>query len=272
MVQRFESNVSVQSIINQLPQTKLTNNSTSNVQKNLSKNNELNDSMSSSKKLYDTVDDSLILRDVRLCMNDMILFLTSNFYQTTLLSPTSILTSSTTTTLTTSQSSASLSVSFHDLSLISSSSSSSTTSSSLPPTPSVAHTRFHRTLPRFPSATNQDHSYNTEHITRKPQSTLPRYNDSSNLTSKLTIQSSIINKKRRRNKVKQDSNEVLVNSNNNNNNKLNTVQTAVRQEQPAFNVIIAEDCPDFVIIDENDHNDWSGGVNQNLELKLNSLK
>ncbi|CAF4978098.1 unnamed protein product, partial [Rotaria socialis] len=131
MLNRFEHNITVQSIINQIPSVKLTNKSTTTQEQNLNKNSDLNDSMSTSKKFYDIIDDSLILDDVRLCINDMILFLTSNFYQTTLLSSTSILTT-TTTTATTSQCSTPLSASFHDLSLISST---ATTTTSLPSTP-----------------------------------------------------------------------------------------------------------------------------------------
>ncbi|CAF4825251.1 unnamed protein product, partial [Rotaria sp. Silwood2] len=109
MLNRFEHNVTVQSIINQIPSMAVTNNSTTTEQQNLDKNNEIVDSLCTSKKLYDIIDDSLIVDDVRLCINDMILFLTSNFYQTTLLSSTSILTTTTTTAATTSQPSTSLS-------------------------------------------------------------------------------------------------------------------------------------------------------------------
>ena len=96
----------IQNIIDQLPLTTKSNNFTSSEQiTNISKDTEFNDSISTSKKYYDIIDDSLILDDVRLCINDMILFITSNFYQTT--------------RSTTSQSPPQLSVSFHDLSLIS---------------------------------------------------------------------------------------------------------------------------------------------------------
>ncbi|CAF4705843.1 unnamed protein product, partial [Rotaria magnacalcarata] len=40
------------------------------------------DPILTSKKSYNIIDDSNILNDVRLCINDMILFLTSTFYQT----------------------------------------------------------------------------------------------------------------------------------------------------------------------------------------------
>ncbi|CAF4293993.1 unnamed protein product, partial [Rotaria magnacalcarata] len=96
---------------------------------------------------YNIIDDSNILNDVRLCINDMILFLTSTFYQT-------------------SQSS-SLSLSFSDLSLIQTSSS--------PTTPTTPHSLFHRSLSRFSSTTSsQDHSFTNEHLLRLPPTVFPR--------------------------------------------------------------------------------------------------
>ncbi|CAF2873529.1 unnamed protein product [Rotaria sp. Silwood2] len=268
MLNRFEHNVTVQSIINQIPSMAVTNNSTTTEQQNVDKNNEIVDSLCTSKKLYDIIDDSLIVDDVRLCINDMILFLTSNFYQTTLLSSTSILTTTTTTAATTSQPSTPLSVSFHDFSLLSSSS----TTTSAPSTPSTPHARFHRPLTRFSSTTNQDHSYNTEHILRLPTSTFSRCIDATNLTQPLSIQSSIIGKKRRKNKNKQQSNEILLNVNNNNNNMENEEKNLQHQQQPTFDVILPEECSDFVVIDEKHDNDWIDNVNRNFGLQINSLK
>ncbi|CAF4618688.1 unnamed protein product [Rotaria sp. Silwood1] len=274
MINRFEHNITVQSIINQIPSMGIKNNLTSTEQQNLNKNNELIDPLCTSKKFYDIIDDSLILDDVRLCINDMILFLTSNFYQTTLLSSTSILTTTTTTTATTtSQPSTPLSVSFHDLSLISSS-----TTTSLPSTPSTPHPRFHRPLTRYSSATNQDHSFNTEHILRLPTSTFSRCIDTTNLTAPLSAQSNIVGKKRRKNKNKQQSNEILLNVNNNNNNMENEEENLQQQQQQqhqqkqSFDVILPEECSDFVVIDEKNDNDWINNVNRNFGIQINSLK
>jgi hypothetical protein len=257
MLNRFEHNVTVQNIIDHLPLTTKPNNFITSEQENLNKDNEIIDSLLTSKKFYDIIDDSLILDDVRLCINDMILFLTSNFYQTTL--------TITTTTSTTSQSSTPLSVSFHDLSLISSS-----TTTSLPSTPSTPHSRFHRPLTRFPS-TSQDHTFNTEHILRLPSATFSRCIDTSNLTPPPSAQSSIIGKKRRKNKNKQQPNELLLNINNNNNN-MNHEDNFLQEQQQTFNVFLPEDCSDFVVIDEQNDNDWIDNVNRNFGLQINSFR
>jgi hypothetical protein len=247
MLNRFEHNVTVQSIINQISSIKKPTNLILSKQENLNQDQEIIDPIITSKKFYDTIDDSLILNDVRLCINDMILFLTSNFYQTT--------------TTTSTQSSTTLSVSFHDLSLISS----STTTS----TPSTPHSRFHRPLTRFSSTTNQDYSLNTEHILRLPTTTFSRCIDTNNLTPPLSIQSSIIGKKRRKNKNKQQSNELLLNINNNNNNEQENLQ---QQQQQTFNVFLPEDSSDFVVIDEQNDNDWIDTVNRNVGIQINSFR
>jgi hypothetical protein len=246
MLNRFEHDITIQNIIDQLPLPTKQNNFITSEQENLPKDNEIIDSMLTSKKFYDIIDDSLILDDVRLCINDMILFLTSNFYQTT--------------RSTSSQSSTSLSLSFHDLSLI------SPTTTSSPPTPSTPHSRFHRPLTRYSSTTNQDHSFNTEHILRLPSTTFTRCIDTTNLTPPSSAQSSVIGKKRRKNKNKQQqSNELLLNINNNNNN--NTEEVAIVQQ--TFNVFLPEDCSDFVVIDE--QNDWIDNVNKNFGIEINSF-
>jgi hypothetical protein len=266
MLNRFEHNITVQSIIGQLPPIIKTNSCLLPEQENLIKDKEIIDPILTSKKFYDIIDDSLILDDVRLCINDMILFLTSNFYQTTLLSSTLTLPTATT-TATTSPSSTPLSVSFHDLSLISSS-----TTTSLPSTPSTPHSRFHRSLTRFPSTANQDHSFNTEHILRLPTTIFSRCIDTMNLTPPLSTQSSIITKKRRKNKNKQQSNELLLNTNNNNNNMINDEGNLLQQQQQNFSVYLPEDCVDFVVIDEqNDDDDWIDNVNRNFGRQINSL-
>ena len=249
MLNRFERNVTVQSIIDQLPLTTKTNNSTPSEQQNLNKDNEIVDLILPSKKFYEIIDDSLILDDVRLCINDMILFLTSNFYQTT-------------TTAATTPCSPPLSVSFHDLSLIS-------PSTSLPSTPSTPHSRFHRPLTRFSSTTSQDHSFNTEHILRLPTTTLTRCIDATNLTPPLSTQSSVIAKKRRKNKNKQQPNELLLNINNNNNN--NNEEGNFSQQQ-TFTVFLPEDCSDFVVIDEQNDTDWIDNVNRNCGIQINSFR
>ncbi len=247
MLNRFENNVTVQSILDQLSSTTKSTNSISSEQQNHDKDQEILDPILTPKKFYDIIDDSLILDDVRLCINDMILFLTSNFFQTTR----------------SSQSSTPISVSFHDLSLISSS-----TTSSLPSTPSTPHSRFHRPLNRFPSSTNQDHSFNTDLILRLPTSTFSRCIETNNLTPSLSAQSNIIGKKRRKNKNKQQSNELLLNVNNNNNN-MNEEQATLTQQ--TYNVFLPEDCSDFVVIDEENANDWTETVNRNFGLRMNSI-
>jgi len=249
MLTRFEHNITVENILDQLPSITKPNNLISVEQENLSKDQQIIDPILTSKKIYDIIDDSLILDDVRLCINDMILFLTSNFFQTTR----------------SSQSLTPLLVSFHDLSLISSSS----TTSSLPSTPSTPHSRFHRPLTRFSSTTNQDHSFNTEQILRLTTTTFSRCIDTNNLTPTLSVQS----KKRRKNKNKQQqqSNELLLNINNNNNN-MNDEQDYLQPQQQNFNVFLPEDCSDFVVIDEQNDNNWIDTVNRNFGIQMNSFR
>jgi hypothetical protein len=241
MLNRFEHNVSVQSIIEQtktnifLPSQQILDQHQT--------DNESIDPILTSKKFYDIIEDSNILDDVRHCINDMILFLTSNFYQT-------------------SQSSTSLSISFSDLSLIPSSPTSA---------PSTPHSLFHRSLSRFSSTTtSQDHSFNNEHLLRLPTTSFSRCAD--NLTSPSSTNSSNIGKKRRKNKNKQQqqqSNEILLNTNNNNNVK-NENDDCLQQQQPIFNVFLPEDCSDFVVIDE--HNDWPDRLTQNFDIQRNSQR
>lgn len=248
MLSRFEHNIAVQNLLDKIPSIPKSNNFISTEQGNLLKDQENLDPILTSKKFYDIIDDSLILDDVRLCINDMILFLTSNFFQTT--------------TSSTSQSSTSLSVSFHDLSLISSSASSSL--------PSTQHSRFHRPITRFPSTTNQDHTFNTEHILRLPTTAFSRCIDSTPLTPTLSTQSNNIGKKRRKNKTKQQANEILLNVNNNNNTMNDEQETC--QQQQVFNVLLPEDCSDFIVIDEQNDNDWIDTVNKNFGIQMNSFR
>jgi hypothetical protein len=242
MLIRFEHNITVQNILDQLPSIGKTTNLISIEQENLPKDEQIIDPILTSKKFYDIIDDSLILDDVRLCINDMILFITSNFFQTTR----------------SSQSSTPLLVSFHDLSLIS------------PSTPSTPHSRFHRPLTRFSSTTNQDHSFNTEQILRLTTTTFSRCIDTNNLTPTLSVQS----EKRRKNKNKQQqqSNELLLNINNNNNNDMNDEQDYLQPQQQTFNVFLPEDCSDFVVIDEQNDNDWIDTVNRNFGIQMNSFR
>lgn len=273
MLSRFEHDVTVQSIVDQLPVNNNNNSKSSNpcpaapeVSVSLPTGNDTIDPVSTSKKFYNTIDDSLILDDVRLCIKDMILLLTTQSYQTALSSYTSILTNTTTTTTTTSQSSTPLSISFHDLSSLS-------PTSSLPSTPCTPHSRFHRPLTRFSSTATQDHSFNTEHLLRLPN-TLTRCIDSLNtnqFTPTLSTQSSLIGKKRRKNKNKpsqepQSPTELLVNTNNNNNNMEETTSSV---QQGTFNVFLAEDCTDFVVIDEQVENDWLTTVNRAFGIQIN---
>lgn len=145
----------------------------------------------------------------------MILFLTSNFYQT------------------------SLSVPFADLSLIPSS----------PTSPTTSHSLFHRSLSRFSTttSTNQDHSFANEHLLRLPTTSFSRCFD--NLTPPSSTNSSIIGKKRRKNKNKQQqSNEILLNTNNNNNNMFDKEDCYLPQS--TYHVYLPEDPGDFIVIDE----------------------
>jgi hypothetical protein len=237
MLNHFEHNVTVQSIIEKTktnlflpysPQQILDQNQT---------DNESIDPILISKKSYNIIDDSDIVDDVRLCINDMILFLTSNFYQTSL--------------------------SFSDLSLIPSS----------PTTPSTPHSLFHRSLTRFSSTTtSQDHSFTNEHLLRLPTTTFSRCIE--NLTSpSSSINSSIIAKKRRKNKTKQQhqSNEMLFNTNNNNNNNMINEKDNYSQKS-TYNVFLPEDCSDFVVIDEQDNNIWLDNFTQHFHFQGNSYQ
>jgi hypothetical protein len=142
----------------------------------------------------------------------MILFLTSNFYQT------------------------SLSIPLSDLSLISSSSS----------TPTTPHSLFHRSLSRFSSTTNQDHSFSNEHTLRSPTTTT--YSRCfENLTPSSLTNSSIIGKKRKKNKNKQQTNEILLNTNNNNNYNHYSYD---QENNLTYHVYLPEDTSDFIIIDD----------------------
>ena len=229
MVNRFEHNVTVQSILDQLPSTSKPNPVISSEEQNRPKVEEILDPIPPLKKCYDLVDNSLILEDVRLCIDDMLLFLTSNFFQTTRPS----------------QSSTPLSVSFHDLSLIS-----PTSTSSLPSTPSTPHSRFHRPLARFPSSTSQDHSFHAEHILRLPTSVFPRCIEPNSLTPPLSASLNISGKKRRKNKNKQQTNEILLNVNNNNNNNNSIGEKQETLFFPTYQVFLPEDCSNFLVIDE----------------------
>ena len=172
----------------------------------------------------------------RLCINDMIMFLTSTFYQT------------------------SLSISFSDLSLIPSSSSAS------PTTPTTPHSLFHRSLSRFSSTTaSQDHSFPTEHLLRLPSTSFSRCIE--NLTPPSSANSSVIAKKRRKNK--QQSNEILLNTNNNNNNNMTNDKNYLTQ-QSTYSVFLPEDYSDSVVIDEQNNNDWFDNVTQNFHSLTNS--
>jgi hypothetical protein len=229
MLNRFEHNVTVQSLIDQTkPNIFLP------IVDQQQTDNESIDPILISKKSYDIIDDSTILDDVRLCINDMILFLTSNFYQT------------------------SLSISFSDLPFIPPSS---------PTTPTTPHSLFHRSLSRFSSTTaSQDHSFPNEHLLRLPTTSFSRCIE--NLTPPLSTNSSIIGKKRRKNKNKQQqSNEILLNTNNNNNHMIN--ENGYYSPQPTYNIYLPEDSSEFVVIDEGSNNDWSDNLTQNFNLQRN---
>jgi hypothetical protein len=215
MLIRFEHNITVQNILDQLPSIGKTTNLISIEQENLPKDEQIIDPILTSKKFYDIIDDSLILDDVRLCINDMILFLTSNFYQTSLLIP------------------------FSDLSLI-------------PSSPTTPYSLFHRSSSRLSTTTtNQDHSFSNEHILRLPTTTsFSRCFE--NLTPPSSTNSSIIGKKRRKNKNKQQSNEILLNTNNNNNNNNISNQDDCYLQQSTYRVYLPEDSFDFIVIDEHD--------------------
>jgi len=216
MLNHFEHNVTVQSIIEKTKTNLFLPYSPQQILDQHQTDNESIDPILISKKSYNTIDDSDIVDDVRLCINDMILFLTSNFYQTSL--------------------------SFSDLSLIPSS----------PTTPSTPHSLFHRSLSRFSTTTtNQDHSFSNEHLLRLPTTSFSRCFE--NLTPPLSTNSSIIGKKRRKNKNKQQqqSDEILLNTNTNNNNHIFDEDNYYSQ-QSTYHVYLPEDSSDFIVINEQD--------------------
>jgi hypothetical protein len=240
LLNSFEHNVTVQTIVDRTAKNLFSMSSTIHTQDTI---DNVTDSILTSKKSYEVIDDEHLLNDVRLCINDMILFLTSNFYQTR-------------------QSSTSLSLPSSDLSVMHSSSSTNTTVMSLPSTPSTAHTLFHRSLSRFSSTTTstQEKPFNNEHLRRLPTIGLARCIDnvtsSSTVTTPMTTNENILVKKRRKNKSKQSSsNEPRSNTNNNNNTRLPTTKHANNgSTQPSlFHVILAEDCSEMIVIDEFDN-------------------
>lgn len=264
MLNRFEHDVSVQSIIDQLATVKKPTPAPPVDQNTRSFEPEPADPVLTSKKMYDTIDDSLILHDVRQCIDDIILFLTSNFYQTALLSSTLTLPTTTTTTTTTSPTSTPLSVSFHDLSLIPS------PTTSLPSTPSTPHGRFPRTIPRFPSSAGQDLSFSAEHKLRvsAAATALPRCLDTVCMTPPLSAQSNLIAKKRRKNKSKPAANELVLNTNNNNNNNNGKsdavcIERTLQSHLPIFRVVLPEDDVNFVVIDDQNETSSENSKGQN---------
>ncbi len=217
LLNRFEHNVTVQSIIDQIKGNIFLPCQSQQILDQHQIDNECIDPILISKKSYDIIDDSTILDDVRLCINDMILFLTSNFYQT------------------------SLSIPFSDLSLIPSS----------PTSPTTSHSLFHRSLSRFSTTTtNQDHSFSNEHLLRLPTTSFSRCFE--NLTPPSSTTSSIIGKKRRKNKNKQQqqSEEILFNTNNNNNNIYDEEDYYLQQS--TYHVYLPEDSSDFIVINQQD--------------------
>ena len=218
MLHRFEHNVTVQSIIDQIKTNIYLPCQSQTIVEQHQINNETIDSILTSKKSFDIIDDSNILDDVRLCINDMILFLTSNYYQT------------------------SLSIPYSDLSLIPSSPSTTT---------STPHSLFHRSLSRF-STTNQDLSLSNDHILRLPTTSFSRCFET--LTPPSSTNSSIIGKKRRKNKNKQQqqSNEILLNTNNNNNNNSVFNEEDYYLQQATYHVYLPEDSTDFLVIDDSE--------------------
>ncbi|UJR23379.1 hypothetical protein I4U23_026388 [Adineta vaga] len=242
MLNRFEHNVTIENIIDQTKTNIYLPCQSPQIFDPHQTDNESIDPILTSKKFYEIIDDSNILNDVRLCINDMILFLTSNFYQT-------------------SQSSTSLSISFSDLSLIPSS----------PSTPTTPHSLFHRSLSRFSSTTtSQDHSLTNDHFLRLPTTSFSRCIE--NITPPSSSNSSIIGKKRRKSKNKQSphqSDEMLFNTNNNNNNQMINEEDNYSQ-QSIYNVCLPEDCTDFIVIDEQDKNDWFHNLTQTFQIQGNS--
>lgn len=228
MLNHFEHNVTVEDLIDQAKSNLLVPSEPKQILNQNEAVDESVDTTLTSKKSLNIIDDPNILDDVRLCINDMILFLTSNFFQT-------------------SQSSTSLSISFSDLSLIPSSPS--------PTTPTTPHSLFHRSLSRFSSTTtSQDHSFSNEHLLRLPTASFSRCIEK--MTPPSSTNSSIIGKKRRKNKNKQQqSNEILLNTNNNNNNKDLFYERHDYSQQLTYNVILTEDNSDFIVIDEQNDND-----------------
>ncbi|CAF2128680.1 unnamed protein product [Rotaria magnacalcarata] len=248
MLNHFEQNVTVESLVGQTKPNLFVPSQAQNILEQNGIDNKPIDPILTSKKSYNIIDDSNILNDVRLCINDMILFLTSTFYQT-------------------SQSS-SLSLSFSDLSLIQTSSS--------PTTPTTPHSLFHRSLSRFSSTTSsQDHSFTNEHLLRLPPTVFPRCIEK--LTPPSSTNSSIIGKKRRKNKNKQQqrqqSNEIILNTNNNNNSYYNTMNESDNYlQQSTYSVILPEDYAGFCIIDEQNDDDCCDNFIENFDQQRNSQR
>lgn len=243
LLTHFEHNIMIENLIDQTKANSSTSSQSQNSLVQQSTNNESLDPILTSKKQLNAIDDSNILNDVRLCINDMILFLTSTYYQT-------------------SQSLTSLS--FSDISL--------TQASSSPTTPTTPHSIFHRSLSRLSSTTSQDHSFNNEHFYRLPPTVFPRCVEKFTPSSS-TTNSSIIGKKRRKNKGKQQqqqSNEILLNTNNNNNNNeyYSTInETDNYLQQPTYNVMLAEDCSEFTVIDDQYDNDCCDDLSENFNQR-----
>ncbi|CAF4324820.1 unnamed protein product [Rotaria socialis] len=250
MLNNFEQNVTVESLVGQTKPNLFVPSQAQNILEQNGIDHESIDPILTSKKSYNIIDDSNILNDVRLCINDMILFLTSTFYQTS------------------QSSSSSLSLSFPDLSLIQ-------TSSSSPTTPTTPYSLFHRSLSRFSSTTSsQDHSFTNEHLLRLPSTVFPRCIEK--LTPPSSTNSSIIGKKRRKNKNKQQqhqrqqSNEILLNTNNNNNSYCNTMNEGDNYlQQSTYSVILPEDDAGFVIIDEQNDDDCCDNFIENFDQQRN---
>ena len=231
MLNHFEHNVTVESMIEQTRTNPFVPDQSQQTVEQHESHVESTDLMLTSKKSFHIIDDSNILDDVRLCINDMILFLTSNFYQT------------------------SLSMSSSDPSLIPS-----------PTVPSTPHPLFHRSRSRFSSTTtSQDHSLANEHRLRISTASFPHRVERS-MPLSLT-DSTIISKKQRKNK-QQQSKEISLNTNNNNNRSLINDQDHYFQ-QSTYTVCLPEDYPNLNIIDEHNDTDCRKNFIQTFEQRRN---
>ncbi|CAF1049600.1 unnamed protein product [Didymodactylos carnosus] len=198
-----------------------------------------------------------ILNDVKLCIDDMILFITSTFYQTIVLASTASSTTPTSTAPSPSQptSPQMCSISCYDYPL------NSTTPISLTSTPLTPHHRFHRSLSSRFSTSTTISIQDGEHILRLPTATFPR-------CEPLPLKT----KKKNRNKKS----VVAINENINNNNNVVQPQQAESnqssEQQQHYDVFVQEDFADqCLVVDESNQNETVEDKNKSTTTSNNWL-